>query len=416
MMKRHEHSGRLIWASLLVALAMWCFSYWMSNQGWNIGGEKTLISKFDFARQRWNPAGERSPDSVVFINVAHDRCLVPCYERNTKEPIGNTAIVDRAKLLALVQYLAANPSYRYVLIDVLFDDAVATDADSALFSLLETMPRVVIPRQPGLPMADTLLYSKTGLANYQTSLLESDFLKYSYWVDGEASMPLKMYEDITGRSLRRLGPLYFDGWWPARRSMVLPFDVLAGNYVNNLGAYLDMPLWEGGPSGDALLDDPLYNNFAGKYVVVGSFGDDDMHNTYAGMVSGPEININATFALMHGYHRLSLWVALMLFALFYWFSYKTLNQTSIAAIVGRRLQRSKCVWVKKVRAFALRPGCMAAGVLWRWLGYPFWISVFCIVSYLLFHEIYDILFTSAFFGLLDVIVKIVRVFTKKETQ
>ena len=401
MMKRRRKDSRKIWAPLVVALVVWCFSYVVSNISWSIGGEKTLISKFDFVRQHLWPEELSPADSVVFINVSHDRRLVPCYEHSggATIPIGNTTIVDRTRLLPLVQYLASDTSYRYVMIDILFDDAATTEADSALFVTLASMPRVVMPRERGMKLADTLLFPKTGRANYQTSLLENDFLKYPYLTDDDASMPLRIYEDLTGRTLRRWGPLYLDGHRLARRSVVLTLDVRADNGITNLGAdWLDMPLWEEGPKGNDLLSDPFFNNFADKYVVIGSFGDDDMHSTYAGMVVGPEININAAFSLMHGHHMLSPWVALLLLALFYWFSYKTLNQT---ALLGGCLQRSR--W----------PAGRALGVLWTWIDYPFWLSVFCIFTYVCFNEIYDILVTSTLFCLLDIGVKALQATKRK---
>lgn len=396
-MKKRIEKRYLILTPLLVAIVMMCISYWVTNMSWPISGEKTLISKFEYKRQKCHPKQHIADTSVIFINVSHDRQLVPCYGEGRKL-LGNSAIVDRGKLLKLLQYLAADSSYRYVILDVLFDTAGHTEADSALFATIATMPRIVIPRDT-MPLADARLYQKSGEAFYHTSLIESDFLKYPYYTGRGASMALRVYEDCTGRTIRRWGPLYIDGRCLSRRSVVLTFDVIPQYEVLDLGAdMLQDTLWPGGPQGSGVLYDKDLCNIKDKYVVIGSFEGDDIHNTYAGMLPGPVINYNAAMALLKGGHHVSLWVALIMFVLFYAFSFMTINQISI---VGQ-MQRSKYA---TIRTF---------GVLLTWVGYPFWLSVFCIFTYVGFNEIYDIMITSTIFSIIDIVTRMVRVLLKKE--
>lgn len=79
-----------------------------------------------------------------------------------------------------------------------------------------------------------LLY-KFELYRNMTTYKESSFVKYPYLTDSIASMPLRMYEDITGRTVSRHGLLYTDGWKVVRKSVTLAFDVNVNTAYNENG-------------------------------------------------------------------------------------------------------------------------------------------------------------------------------------
>ncbi len=398
-MRTKKNRRIFIWLPLGVAFAMMAISYLISNMSWTIGNEKTIISKFEYRRQHRRQQLPSEDTSALFINVSHDRQLVPYYD-TVIGIAGTNPIVDRSKLLKLLQALEEDTSYRYVILDVLFDTVSHTPSDSALFSTIARMQRIVVPCDTAAK-AIPLLQPKSGLAIYHTSLVETDFLKYPYLIGDSASMALHVYEELCqNRTLRRYGPLYMDRW-PAHRCVALTFDALP-NHIYNLGAEILKDSLAPGEAGMGLIYDSVFKEkcVRDKYVVIGSFEGDDMHNTYLGMLPGPVINYNAALTLLRGGHMVNPWVAVLMFLLYYVICLTIFNSWTLTG----KLLDNKYAPIRVL------------GIILTLINYSVWLSAFCIFAYVRFDVICDVYIIASLFALIEVVTRIVKIVLKKKKE
>lgn len=222
-------------------------------------------------------------------------------------------------------------------------------------------------------------------------------------MNGKKNMPLKMYEELTGRYICKHGPIYLDGNHLVRSSIVLNIDFVpqeefadSGNVQvwHDLGAVIDkVPIKEGADTIWCI--DEL--NTEGKYVVIGYFKDVDIHSTYRGDLSGAVINFNAFQALMAGHHRVSLPVGMLLFVSFFVFGYLIFSQQKLSEVLATPIVRNK-LW--------LRIGQRTLVALCSWIGFSLYLSILCVLTYVFLGEVYDIFITSTMFWAINVIVKL----------
>lgn len=366
-------------AAAIIAFIFLIISYWVTNLSFPISGEKALLTEWEFMLHKVWPKDTEMTDSVLLVNVSFDKELIPAYD-DKGMPLGMKEITNRRKLLMLLNHLKEQDKYKYILLDVLFDDTVKTKYDSLLFNTIASMPRIVIPCHTDIQLADSILMAKAAMADYRTTHSESDFVRYAYLPDGRKSIPVRMYEDLTGRSILNHGIIFSDGLRLARSSMVLTFDLIANDWYDqkgnriwyNLGAdLLNDSIVETGESGSGLLYEvPELTN--GKYIIIGAFQGDDTHNTFMGDMAGVVINFNAFTSLVKGRHIVSLWLVLILFVSFFIMAYLALGRKSLPS----------------------------------WLSYTMFMTALCFITYWLLGEVYDILFTATMFWLLGYVLKL----------
>lgn len=196
-----------------------------------------------------------------------------------------------------------------------------------------------------------------------------------------------MYEEVTGRKIHKFGFLYFDGWHLARKSAILTFGVLPKqDDWDNLGSnILDScnisKIW-------------FSSNVENSYIVIGSMdGNEDMHQTYIGEVSGPVINMNAYLSLMDGHHRVSVCVGLILFFLFFVYAYMLLERKSLTGYFYQVIPPMKN-----------QKATISVGIIFNlisMIAFSSVMSILCIVIYEVFGEIYDIIITATVFQIID---------------
>ena len=410
--------------SAIIAVGMLMLSYWVTNQRFIISGETLLIREVELVRGFFQPHINPMADSVLLINVAYDKELA--IDTAVNKGLGYEGITDRKKLFELLSGLKRQGDYRYILLDVLFTDNIHTPEDSALFSLIASMDRIVVPRDINSALADTCLYGKAGLVNYFTNYKFVSFTKYPYLVDGKASLPLKMYEEITGHTITDHGLFATDGWRLARQSIVLPFVLRCDSAYTKDGykVWYNMGMDLLGSTftyyGDTITGkSQLYNNpamfqgnyskdyqgvFRGKYIVIGAFSGGDMHYSYLENQPGPAILFNAYLSLLHRHHIVSPWIFLLLLAAFFYMSWCILNNKTIDMLLSSVTQpktKSKAVvW----RAFT---------VIISWVGYSLFLSFLCVFTYLVMGEVYDIFITATVFQLISIAVARIRNYKTK---
>ena len=371
---------RHLWISLLVATLILMLMLVASNWHTPLGAEKATLKWFDWLSQ--NVYGPKPPsviaDSILLVDIHYDKRFV--VERDADGfPKGRLPVADHEKLYRLLSYLEKQ-DYRYILLDIFFDKAISEPQDSSLYSLIARMPRLVIALPPdSLEIADEQLKPKAGVAAYSTALWENDFVKYRFLIeDSLKSLPLKMYEELIGRNIEPGRFIATDGNAWVRTSAFLTFELINDNDTKRYKHY-----YLGDVVGDSLdgeVYEPRLNSkdfpVNGKYILIGDFKC-DRHNTFRGSMSGTFINFNAYLTLLRGHHRLSIWLLLILGIAFWALAFLTIHNSSFSKV-------------------------------FMWLGYPFYLSILCLFSYLLFREVYDVLTATILFYSLETIVQCIE--------
>lgn len=405
------HPKKRMVYSAAIAMAFLILSYFLSNLPFSIKGEKMLLRRVEMIKNWFGPKENRAIDSVLFVNVTYDKVMLPIANEYGR-PIGRLPITDRQKLLRMLQFLKEKNDYKYILLDVFFAEGVETEWDSALFATIASMPRIIIPHHEDKELADTCLISKSGMASFNESFWVYGFTKYPYFRKGEKTLPVKMYEEKTGRNFRKFGPFYSDGWRLVNSSEFLPLDVMANTVFDdngkriwyNLGVNLldDCILELGGASDSSLFKSPELTK--GKYIVIGSFQGDDMISTFKGPLSGAIVNYDAFCSLMKGRHRISFGFVLALFALYFFVSYLILNEGEKRETITHWVDNKGLFW--KVAWFLLLP----------LLKYTLILQGFCIILYLVFDKIFEVLLISTAFYYLSISIKLKNQFQKWQEE
>ena len=393
----------VIW-SVLIAIGFLLFSYFITNLDFPVSGEKALLYRFELVRNYLFPRENTVNDSILLIDVSFDKTPVKATDEFGM-PIGDIQITDRQKLLELLQELKRRDDYKYILLDVFFGQKGETSQDSALYATICSMPRIVIPCHSDEALADSSLWDKAGFADYTTTYKEGSFVKYPYMADDGKSLPLKIYEDMTGRTIRKHGFVYTDGWRLVRKSIVLTFDVNAKSAYNEEGEkvwyYLGADILGNEEERGLLYEMPeLTKN---KYVAIGAFQGDDSHSTYIGSISGTMINLNAYFSLLHNHHVMSITLVIILFCAFFVLAYLTLTRQDLTGLADAMTKKQNYRW--RTRMITLSALC-------SWIGYSLLLTILCILTYVFLGEVYEIFVTSTMFYLLSLVVKYTDNFKK----
>ena len=363
---------RNILFAFLFALLALIISYVSTNLNIVISGERDVLKYWSIVDKFFSRKPEKTvPDDVLFINVSYDKQIV---ERTDEwgDLLGNAAITDRKKLADLLGLIQTVGNYEYVLLDVFFEKGFVTEYDSLLFERIASMDRIVIPRHVDGTLASDLLVGKAAYADFTTTLREDNFTKYPLLTPKtrNESFPLKMYSEITGRTVKKFGPIYTDKACLSRR-VIFP-----KMYVQDNGLY---PIYMN--LGVELLDSRNNRDwnklFGNKIIVIGSFVEDDIHLTYAGFAPGCVINYNVFASLMRGQHRISVLLLLAYFMVFFVMAWLMLRGDSANS------QSLAWIWAK---LFVL---------------YSVVLTIACILVFEVWGQAHDVFITSTFFSLVD---------------
>ncbi len=362
--------------SALIALLFLLITLWASNLHFPVSSEKTLLQWFNVLCPQ---PKSNYIDSVLIIDTHYDKQLLMEYDvykdahnKIHRDSIGYVAATDRQDLINLLEFFSTHVNlYRYIVLDVSFDESLKqpNSNDTILYNLIKSMKRISFAKDSS-PLADNSLCQKAGDVRYYVTAMESDFVKFSYILDGDTCLPLKMYKELTDRDFYNVGPLYLDQGL-ARGSAIITFDLTYDDIIAKYPRYDLHHLVKNGFS--EIMQDSI-----AKYVLIGDF-EEDRHVTYKNLTGepGPIINFNAYLSLLNGHHRVSLWMILLLFMTFWFLAYNTIHQ-------------SEHTW------FIM------------WVGYPAYMIFFSFIVYLLFNEVYDVLISTTLFYFLKTIIDSIK--------
>ena len=394
--------------SVLIAGFFLFITYWTMNYQIPISAEKAKLQFFEAYRlSHWPREDSNLTDSVIMIDTHYDQQFVMEKDPYSSLENGLVPVVDREKLLRCLEYLKQRKEYKYILLDIFFDKAVRQDADSTLYKTIASMPRLLLAKPQDIPIADPCLAPKTGRVQYKTALWENDFVKYPFSYEGEKSLSLMMYEDKTGRTIKKWGPLYWDKGL-ARNSIILTYPNVDLDERSFLGGSDDYPIEE------------VLKDACGKYILIGDF-EDDLHNTFLGEIPGTLINFYAFLALFHGHHKIGIGMFFSLLLVFAIPVYLKISNYRIPKriyyfirkynLVNRIISFLKDILCKPkknrlfevIRSILYFSYVILSKLFSSWIGYPLYLTIVCLYTYVVFNEAYDIFITTLLFYLLNVI-------------
>lgn len=367
--------------AILYSVILMLICYFVDNSGYSILGDATVGQHIEQLRLMLGKKSDTLPDDVYLINVAYDRQLIPL--KDTLEMTkGNIDITDRQRLVDLLTEMKS-ADYKYVILDVLFDEKWHTPADSTLYALISSMDNIVVAKTATAKIADEIPTSKLRFSDYSKLILESNFVKYEYIRMGEPTLPYQMYVDLYGNQISRHGWFYFFNGLPAYKSVVLRHPVklwddkrqdssiafgLEARY-HNLGSDIL----------DAGIDIPEV--VKDKIVVIGDFCEEDMHETYLGQIAGPVIIINAYLALIHDDLSIPVWLIVFLFLFYTAISY---------CIICRYSLRQSIPFLNKIKS-------KSTLLIISFCSLSTLMTVVAGLLYIIFHIDIDIFIPSAWF-------------------
>ena len=303
----YRNNRKTLRVSLLVSLAITIFSYEVANSLQPMAGEYAAQKQINDFRKFLGLQQGHVPDSILFINVCYDKTLIPYEEQGM--PVGNTVITDREKLLSLLTEAKKANNYRYIFMDVCFEEGLETETDSALFHTIASMDRIVIPEHKGVPLADKILYTKTANADYAVTWQQLTFAHYQFLHDDSIpSVALRIYADRNHREGNAITP-HCGGLWYSDNGRLCQNGATLFMNIRINGSLLDAEGQELERNyiylGADLLDlnevIPIKEQIKDKILVIGDFKG-DVHTTYAGPQPGSSLCINAYLMLMEGKH------------------------------------------------------------------------------------------------------------------
>lgn len=365
-------------------------SLWLVNQNFVYGDEKILFQVTSGIKKILLGLEEKpSVSDYIFINCSYDNMLIPMYD-DEGFAIGNQPITDRKKLSMFFERLNNKPdSYKYLVCDIFFKDSSAFD--SLLRSKIKDLKKCIFPYHlsDSGTVEEPIFIANKGLADYHS--IQYVFMKYPLITnDTLKSLPLKMYEDITGKKFIKKGVYSLLGGKPSFNTMIIDFklryyellDRNSGRMYNlvNLGDLLRMK------------DSVFYKSINNKIILIGDYYERDIHQTLFGKMSGTLILLNIYLSLIAGENLISIGLFLLLFIGYFAISFDLFSESDI-----------------KERKYAVKISRTKFGkFLLKYLSYVFYLTVISVITYFVFNIHINILILAFYLKGVDSLLKFVR--------
>lgn len=321
---KREKTALLV--SLCNVVILLVLSYVLNNQSLFTGESLNHYAWIEWLKDKVGLVKQPDGQDVLFVNIAYDKQLT---ERTDEfgMPIGNVDITDRMKLLSFLQMLHSTDNYKYIFLDVRFEKGFdVPEVDSALFAEIRNMRKIVIANHSDIEIADSTLIDKAAISDYKATITATNFVRYKYSYNGNPSMPLYAYRDLTKRTIKRHGLIYTCDGRLCYNSLFVSFP------VENFGEFDDDNRKHYYNLGSDLLDNYSEEDLAtltqGKYIVIGDIIE-DLHDTYSGLKPGSVITYYAFQALMNGKHFVSYGLQMFLAILYFAISLSQFRRNSL---------------------------------------------------------------------------------------
>lgn len=284
--------GKLRWLSAVHALILLVATYLVWNLPYDFTGEGVSFLQYWHLAKSHVTEDDAVPEELYLVNTCYDHTMVPVRDALDIE-CGTIDITDREKLLTLMRALKQENDYRYIVCDISLNKQYVTPADSALFSLMQTMDRCMVADLDNveLPLQLKALGARS---EYGISISNNNFLKYQYMQDGTPSMALQMATEMDDVSFTQKGLFYFLDGKLCNNAHIVDFRTCIRNEYNS---NLVKNILQLGTDVLPQIDAGCRGMFKDKIVMIGDFFENDIHSTIAGELSGCVITYNAYLAL-----------------------------------------------------------------------------------------------------------------------
>lgn len=369
---------RRIVISIAVALGILVIDYFVENWMGYIFDDSQMLAIFNRVLP---PDPKDDSDFVTYYNIAYDKQLVAVSDEYG-DSIGCIDITNRKNLLRFLE-IAEKSNYKYIFLDVRFDKRYMSDEDSLLFSKIISMRDIVISTHYNsdchYEIADNCLLPKAAYADHMSTYF-SGFTKYSYLQRDSASVALKLYNDMDGGRIRRIGPFFVSNGSLCNNMQFLSF---TDSDISDVEIPKEPPF--GGEVLQMLSEEEIIDQMNDKIVVVGDMVS-DIHNTYVGTVPGSLINIRAYEYLAKGKHLVNFYLILFLLVIY---------SVCVYFILYAPFDRA----TEKIRTFIARHPLVVFLLLM--CGWSFVLSLIKFIVFKLFQESIIIFIPSLVFSVLS---------------
>ncbi len=297
------------------AFLLMAFSTLWLNSSFTYGDEKLLVQWSSIFKRVVLKMDEEPPKKdYLFINLAYDKALIP-----REEGTGKDIITDRQLLADFFQVLKKHQdSIKYTVCDVLLKGS--SDADSALQASVRGLKKIVFPAQlsDSGTAEELAIQVPSAIADYE--MVNGGFLKFKLFQNKTVpTLPVYMYQQISGKELKQQFGWYFQGYKPVMNSLIIDYQIRTHELMDeaeypviNLSELMLLP------------EEVIANDFLKhRFIIMGDFNN-DTHETIYGSTPGTLILLNVYLSLMDGQHLISFWWWIFLLVGFTFFSRRML--------------------------------------------------------------------------------------------
>jgi hypothetical protein len=365
--------------SLINVIVLLLLSYFISNQALFTGEDLNQYAWMEWFKNKVGlPKVLEEDKDALFVNVAYDKQLIDRHD-DYGMSVGNVDITDRGKICSFLKFLEKANTYKYIFLDVRFEKGYDSQEDSALFSQIKKMRNIVVANHSDIEIIDSTLLSKSALNDYYATITGTNFTRYEYIKNGQTTIPLFAYHELTGNTISRHFLFYTCNHRLCYKSLFVksPIEDWIEFNEQQTKKYYNL--------GSDLLENYSDKDIAlltkGKIIVIGDMVE-DIHDTYSGVKPGSVITYYAFTALMNGEHFVRYGM-LMFLGLIYFVISLSLFETS--SIIER------IPFIKKSRSKFVH-FCVSL------LEYSFLLLIVMIALYMLFGIATSIMLPSLYFA------------------
>ena len=210
------------------------------------------------------------------------------------------------------------------------------------------------------------------------------------------SLPLKMYEDISGKRFVQNGVFPLLDGYPCFNTIFIDFKLRYYELINrnaelmynivNLGDLLKMN------------DSVFYKAINNKIILIGDYYERDIHQTLFGKMSGTLILLNVFLTLQNRENLISAALVLLLFVCFFTISLELFSKKSL----GERKYIAKYSQ-RKLGKFVL-----------KYLSYVLYLTILSVATYFIFNIHLNILILAVYMKSVDSLIKFLRLRKNKK--
>ncbi len=325
------------------------------------------------------------PESEDFalINISYDKMLIEKFDA-FGFPIGNQPITDRDKLTRLLRAINnSEDKPRYVFLDIFFDES--TPFDSALNAEMIRLDNLIVSvhlDKDGNLLLPVVKDVKIGLSDYVIGNIFEGVYKFQLFFNDSLKLtPLIISEDLKGYNAIKRGPFVKINSGYTLNHFIMNYRVLQKDIENqeagfnpvNIGELLFLPT------------EDISQFLKGKFVIVGDFFENDMHETMFEITAGPVVLLNAFLSIENRDTIVNVFFLAIIAFVYFGISYLAIYPEDLIESYIRK-KYGKIKWVGNLTSF---------------MSYLIILVIVSIISYFLFNIHINIFFLSIYIFLVE---------------